>query len=219
MAQRFTFETSFDHVENPSARRPLERRYTPAELAAAREASQAEGYAAGEADALAAAAQSAAAKTADSLARIGEGVAALLAAQDAARLDTERNALTALQAIIAKLLPGLAARDPLTEVETFARSCLHEIIDEPRVVLRVPAGLYDAMRERLEPIAAASGYGGRIVLLADDTLTAGDARIEWADGGAERDLARQIDDIAARLAGHADPTTVPSANSSEETDI
>jgi flagellar assembly protein FliH len=200
MPQRFTFETSFDHVENTSARRPLERRYTPAELDAARQAALAEGHAAGRAEALAETAAATATKAAESLARLAEGLSRMIAAADETRAETERRAVGAVQGIITKLLPGLAARDPLAEVETFAKKCLHEIIDEPRVVLRVSATLYDGLRERLDPIAAASGYAGRIILLADDFLADGDARIEWADGGAERELVRQTNEITNRLA-------------------
>ena len=51
------------------------------------------------------------------------------------------------------------------------------------------------------PLSAQSGYEGKIVLIAEEALLPGDARVEWADGGAERDSARlwrQIDEIVAR---------------------
>lgn len=206
MPQKFTFDVSFDHIEGPGASRSRgERRYTRAELDATRSAALAEGHAAG----LAEAAKSAESLAADSLARIAQGIAALIAAQDATSFDTQRRAMSAMHAILAKLFPALAAKDALGEVESFATKCLHEVIDEPRVVLRVANEIYAPLRERLDALADAAGYAGRIVLIADDALAAGDARVEWADGGAERDLAAQCAQITELLDRRSDPVATP----------
>jgi len=191
LPQKFTFDISFDHLGAPSARSLAERRFTRSELEATRQSALAEGHAAG----LAEAAKSAQSLTADALARIAERLGALLAGQDAVTNDTQRRAIAAMQTIVAKLIPGLATKDPLTEVEAFATKCLHEAIDEPRVVLRVAQEIYEPLRERLDALAEGAGYAGRIVLLADDAIAAGDARVEWADGGAERNLAGQCAEI------------------------
>ena len=205
LPQKFTFDVSFDHLGAPSARSLAERRFTRGELEATRQSALAEGRAAG----LAEAAQSAQSLTADALTRIAEGFAELLATQDTATMDAQRRALTALQTIVAKLVPGLAAKDPLAEVEAFAAKCLHEAIEEPRVVLRVAQEIYEPLRERLDALAHAAGYAGRIVLLADDAIAAGDARIEWADGGAERNLAGQCAEIDELLERLRDPAAFP----------
>ena len=205
LPQKFTFDVSFDHLGAPSARSLAERRFTRSELEATRQSALAEGHAAG----LAEAAKSAQSLTADALARIAERLAALLAVQDAVTSDTQRRALAAMQTIIAKLVPGLAAKDPLTEVEAFATKCLHEAIDEPRVVLRVAQEIYEPLRERLDALAEGAGYAGRIVLLADDAISAGDARVEWADGGAERNLAGQCAEINDLLERRLDPAASP----------
>ncbi len=74
---------------------------------------------------------------------------------------------------------------------------------EPRVVVRLHDSLLDPLRERLEPVTAAAGYDGRIVLLADPGLAVGDCRVEWADGGIERDSERLWREVEAALARHA----------------
>jgi len=76
----------------------------------------------------------------------------------------------------------------------------------------------DAVRERIDAIAASSGYSGRIVLLAEESFSWGDARIEWADGGAERRLADQLNHIDAALARIAAPLSPPTPPSPEEND-
>jgi flagellar assembly protein FliH len=201
MPQKFNFDVSFDHLGVPSARSATERRFTRDELEATRHSALAQGHAAG----LAEAAKSAQALTADALAQIAEGLATLLAAQDAARIDMQRRAVATVQTMVTKLFPGLAAKDPLAEVEAFATKCLHEAIDEPRVVVRVAQEIYEPLRERLDALASAAGYAGRIVLLIDDAIAAGDARVEWADGGAERNLAGQCAEINELLERRSDP--------------
>jgi flagellar assembly protein FliH len=205
MPQKFTFDVSFDHLGTPTARSMAERRFTRNEMEATRQAALAEGHAAG----LAEAAQAADSLIAGSLAKIAGSLASLFAAQEATALETERRALDAMQTIITKLIPGLAAKDPLAEVEAFTTKCLHEAIDEPRVVLRVAEELYEKLREHLDTLANAAGYSGRIVLLADDAITGGDARVEWADGGAERNLTDQCTELSTLLDRRRDPAATP----------
>src|SRR6185312_4858076 len=188
-AKKFLFDMSFDALEDkdaPSA--PPVESFTRAELDAVREAAFAEGH------------ERALAEAAAALAALMEKLPALIAAEDARTANMQRDAVAALRAIIAKALPACAARAPMAEIEALASACLAEAIDEPRVVLRVGNEVYDAVRERIEAIAASAGYSGRIVLLAEESFTWGDARIEWADGGAERRLADQLNQIDAALA-------------------
>ncbi len=44
-------------------------------------------------------------------------------------------------------------------------------------------------REKLDEIARAHGFEGRLVVLGEPGIGAGDCRIEWADGGVNRDAA------------------------------
>ncbi len=197
MPQKFTFDVSFDGIESDTpAPRTLEKRFSRAEIDAARQVAHTEGHAAGVAEAEA----QATSQTARALEAIAQNIAHLIGTQDAATLETQRRAIAALRAIVGKTLPALAAKGAVAEVEAFAVKCLHEAIDEPRLVVRVSDTVYEPLRERIDAISAASGFAGRIVLLTDDGLTDGNARVEWADGGAERDFNRQLNDVDALLA-------------------
>ncbi len=69
------------------------------------------------------------------------------------------------------------------------------------MVVRVNDALYAEARERLEEIAQARGFGGKLVVLAEPGIAPGDCRIEWADGGIVRDRAATeaaIDDTVGR---------------------
>jgi flagellar assembly protein FliH len=215
-AKKYLFDISFDHVETiPSAPEPVfeqppEEKFTRAELEAAQQAARAEGHNAGVAEA----GTAAAATASTALEALAKSVTALIATQDATALETERRAITALRTIVSKTLPALAAKGAFTEIEAFAKKCLTEALDEPRVVLRVGSDVYETVRDQLEAMAAAAGYAGRIVLLADETLGASDARVEWADGGIERKLAEKLNEVDAAMARSCDPTAIPNPPSS-----
>jgi flagellar assembly protein FliH len=57
----------------------------------------------------------------------------------------------------------------------------------PHIAVRVNEGLYAAAREKVDDIARAHGFAGRLVVLGEPNIAVGDCRIEWADGGVNRD--------------------------------
>jgi flagellar assembly protein FliH len=206
MPKKYLFDVSFDQVAEKDEPPPVrEETFTRGELDEARHIAYTEGRGVGLAEATAAAAT----KAATALEAIAAALPAFMASQDERAAEIQRQAIAALRVVIAKALPAYAAREPLAEIEALAGKCLMEAIDEPRVVLRVANEIYEPMRERIDALAATSGYGGRIVLLGDDALSGGDIRIEWADGGAERRLAEQMNEIDAALARIADPSATP----------
>jgi len=198
--QRYLFDVSFDEPDPPhqngkNGRKP-EPTYTVGDLAAARESAFAAGRDAG----LAEAAQAAETHAAAALEAIDRNIAAL-AVQRAERDEaTERQAIALLRTVLQKAVPALSRKDPLAEIQEFVVSCLHEALDEPRLVLRVSDALFDEVQRRTAGITQAAGYGGKVVLLAEPALSPGDARVEWADGGAERiagRFARELDAVLA----------------------
>jgi flagellar assembly protein FliH len=90
-------------------------------------------------------------------------------------------------AIGAKLAAALIGREPAAEVELMIKACLADLRGEPRIVVRAAAPVVDQLKSRIDSIATDKGFTGAIVLLPDDGLTGADCRVEWADGGAERD--------------------------------
>jgi flagellar assembly protein FliH len=60
---------------------------------------------------------------------------------------------------------------------------------EPRLVVRVHEDQFDAVNERVQEIATQRAYAGKVIVLADPDTVPGDCRVEWADGGIERNTA------------------------------
>jgi flagellar assembly protein FliH len=102
-------------------------------------------------------------------------------------------------AILRKMHPALSAKRGLDEVESVLATCLEQLKNEPRLVAYVPNNLLDPLNERVGTISAARGFEGRVVLIGDPDLADSDCRIEWADGGLERDTRRLWADIETAL--------------------
>jgi flagellar assembly protein FliH len=93
-------------------------------------------------------------------------------------------------AIVRKLHPALVERQGLAEIESVLTQCLESLKQEPRLVAYVHSARLDALQERLTQLSAASGFDGRVVLIGDDAMGESDCRVEWADGGVEREAGR-----------------------------
>jgi flagellar assembly protein FliH len=130
--------------------------------------------------------------------------------------EAQRRAIEVAQIVLRKAVPALSRKAPLLEIEAMVADCLREAFDEPRIVLRVADVLFEALQKRLGALTASTGFAGRIVLLADEMLGPGDARVEWADGGAERDTGRLMRDIDGALARALDTIPVLGTSPLEE---
>lgn len=219
---KFLFDQSFDLPDAPrpgAARRaapppPPEPTFSKAELEAARQ----EGVEAGRAAALAEAERSTEARIAESLSSVAADIRALLAARQRYADEAQRDACEAMAVLLRKAVPALSRKAPLAEVEALLSDCLREAFDEPRIVLRVGDALFEPLQQRLSTITATAGFAGKVVLLADETLGAGDARVEWAEGGAERDPRRLMRDIDGALARALESIPLPGTSLPEEND-
>jgi flagellar assembly protein FliH len=199
-AMKFLFDNSFDVAESPAlspAAPP--RQFSEEDILAARD----EGFAQGEAAGRAAALTSIEQASAKTLTVIGARLNDAGQEIERIRAATMSDALKVLGAAIRKVIPELARRNALNEIEQLVRECLQAIYDEPRVVVRGHDRVIAALQPRIDAMAASCGFHGKIVLFADDQLNETDCRVEWADGGAERnldDMWRQIDAALERIA-------------------
>jgi flagellar assembly protein FliH len=105
-------------------------------------------------------------------------------------------------AIVRKLHPALVERQGLAEIEMVLGQCLESLKQEPRLVAYVHGSRLDALQERLAQLSASSGFDGRVVLIGNDEMGESDCRVEWADGGVEREAGRIWRAIEEVLAGY-----------------
>ncbi len=142
------------------------------------------------------------ARIANALDQLGNGVMRLLAERDATNAMRADQPVHLALTIVRKLMPEWARRGGLTEVEGMVRACLTDLIDEPRLIIRVAEDTLDLIRDHLDQTVGARGFGAKLMVIGDPTVAPGGCRIEWADGGVERDTAKlmaEIERCAQRL--------------------
>ncbi len=137
--------------------------------------------------------------TATALETIGARLASIASTQTETLDRTIRDATGLAMAIARKVATESLRRHPLIEIEGMIGASLARLIDEPRVAISVPDALLDELKERIGEVAARSGFDGKVVLLANPSLDGDDCRMEWADGGAERDTCAAWTDLEATI--------------------
>jgi flagellar assembly protein FliH len=209
--QKFMFDTSFDAPMHPKAaeisepetvveqvpEEPPPPVFSEEEVNFAREEAFAQGREEGlrEAESSRSWAEAGALKLiADALARVSED-------QTKANEANQKAAIEVALAIVRKLSPELAKKGALEEVSGVVRECLMILGNEQRVIVRVPEPLVEPIKARLDDMVNSAGFEGKVVVMAAPGLGAADCKVEWADGGAERDverLMRDIEEVAER---------------------
>lgn len=107
--------------------------------------------------------------------------------QSHAEIESLRDEAARLALAMAKKIASVAlAALPAGDVEIALRQAMHQAIGEPRITLRTSPAVVEAIEPRLAAIAHEEGYDGRIAIAAEPGIKAGDCRIEWRGGGAER---------------------------------
>lgn len=162
-------------------------------------AADAKGFARGREEGLEAAQNSIENTLTQNLAIISEQLTAMSARHTEAWDACQRHALALAVSITRKLAPDLANDSAPTVIEQRIADALPRLLNEPRVVIRVPDQILDALQTRIDEIAAAAGFAGQCILLSDNGLTGPDCHIEWADGGVEFDSRRLWQEIDAEV--------------------
>lgn len=183
-AERAAAEEAARKAAEEAAANPPPPTFSEEELAAARQQGFAEGMQKGKDETLNGINEAAR----RALEKIGMQMTALLETESERIVKQQSEAVSLAVGIIRKLMPGLAAEHGLAEVENAIRSALINHMEEQRLVIRAPSVLMDALKNRIDALGESMGYAGKLILLADDKLGPSDCRVEWADGGAERNM-------------------------------
>lgn len=171
-----------------------------AAVAEARKEAHAEGVAEGRRQAEAEADQA----LTQSLDRLSNAISDLLQTEADHQERRDREQLQVAVQLMQRLFPALTRRHGAKEIEAVVQESLNRLRDEPRVVIRIADRRLDALKDQIDKLTTKAGFDGKVVLLADDEIADGDVRVEWADGGAERDndrLWREIDKAMQRTLG------------------
>ena len=193
---KFLFDVDFA----PSAER--KQTITLAEhalkVAEAEKAAHDRGYAAAQTDAKVESDR----RVAAALERIAAAIASGNAALKEIETRLEGEAVEVAVAVGRKLAPALMAHEPFAEIAALASECFRQLVATPHIAVRVNDALYSTTQEKLGEIVRARGFEGRLVVLAESDIAPGDCRIEWADGGVNRDSAAADAEISKAVTGY-----------------
>ena len=191
---KFMFNADFA----ANAVNPADRPIAPADHAAKLAEAETNGYRKGFAAAEAEQSADARRRNTAALELIAVTTEALAKTLDAVEARLEAEAVEVAVAVGRKLATELVTREPMTELAALATECFKQLVATPHVVIRVNDSLHEFARNRINEIAQHRGFEGRLVVLAEPDIAPGDCRIEWADGGLNRDKAA-IDNVIAEL--------------------
>ncbi len=163
-ATKFLFDVDFAASDGKPERQAITLAEHALKLAEAETAAHRRGYE----DARTDAGIEAERRMADALEHIAASLAAASDALKAIEARLECEAVEVAVAVARKLAPALIAREPFAEISALASSCFRELIASPHIAVRVNDELYAATREKLDDIARARGFEGRLVVLAQD---------------------------------------------------
>lgn len=230
--KKFMFETDFDsepepepvdlEPEEPEEEEPEPEIIVPTfseeEMATARN----DGFAAGKQEGQQETSVSVEARIAETLTLIDAKCADLFETQKNESAELSRAAVSVAMEIAHKIMPSMAEDTALNEIERVIQSVFAKIVEEPNVTINVHPELVEALGSRIETMSKSRTYEGNIHVQPDPSAEIGDCRLEWSNGGTERnsaDMWRDIDDIVDKyLDGRPTVWSRPDETSPEPTE-
>lgn len=188
----FAFDTVFDEAGAVAYQAPPRKRlFTSDEVEQIRAAAFAEG----ERSAVA----QAEAQAADALADIARGARSALTALAAVAHEHRTGSAELALAAARRIADAALSRFPDAPVSAALEALAREIEAQPRLVVRVAAGLEGRVQDALDQTAAAIGFPGRITARADAALPPAAFVLDWGDGKAAFDPLAAAERVAVAL--------------------
>lgn len=205
MHKKFLFEESFDDARPMTMEDdPNDMVFNKTQLDQATAQAFAEGKAAGIEEAKASFEK----RTNDTCEHIASQIQMLLSNYGADIDDITEKSTGMVLFSLRKLVPELFARNAVNHIEGAVRQCFEFALEMPRLTIRIHSDVADEVEKRLLALIGKNGYAGKIVIQGDSSLTPGDCRIEWGNGGLENMPSESWNHIEQLLAASIPPEKV-----------
>ncbi|QUS55048.1 FliH/SctL family protein [Pseudovibrio brasiliensis] len=116
----------------------------------------------------------------------------------------EQNLVSMCFLIARRLCSHLIAREPLAEVVALLSECLAPLRKIPQILIEVPTEDTHALEEMVEGLVLNSSFEGKVHVVKSESMSRGDCRIEWPDGGIIRDRRKTVEHIEQVIKSHFD---------------
>ncbi len=193
---KYTFDQAFDGGAKTRFDLEIERLVNEAEEG------RKESYTKGVEDGRAQALQEIEAATREAITQFTNAATALF--DQRAQLETglKHEMVHLAYAIASKLSSALIRTRPTAEVQALIEDCLATVSQEPRLVVRVSENVSEPITKQLDAMKNATSFAGDIVLIGEPKMNDLDCRVEWPDGGSERNynaVKQQIEETVQRF--------------------
>lgn len=121
-------------------------------------------------------------------------------------------------AVCRKVVPALSEKNAVGEIQGLLEKNFHFLKDEPKISLRLNPFLADKVKPVLADLVKKESYAGKIAVIRDDSLPAGDCHVEWKNGGLQRnaqDVLNQTEELI-KLYTQAAPQIEPAEQKTGE---
>jgi flagellar assembly protein FliH len=216
VAEKFMFDHAFDEdpvvpLEPEILEDALEIEEEPEEIIPTFSAEEVElarqqGHETGKAEGLAATQEALTRQTNETLGLIDKKLQKAFSTQDSANEELSRAALSVAIGICNKMFPALAEKSSFDEINRVIEQVFNNIIEEANIRITVHSSLSEKIKERVSEISETKNYQGRVTFHEDEATEPGNCKVEWSNGGSERNSAelwREINAIVERNLGQS----------------
>lgn len=114
----------------------------------------------------------------------------------------EKDASNLAFAFASRFAERLVAQEPKAEILALLHQILAPLRKTPHISIRLNDAVADEIKAMVEAQMSELGFTGKLTVIADSTIMAGDCEVEWADGGIGRNLRSAIRQVEQLLEDH-----------------
>ena len=144
------------------------------------------------------------------LTKIDETMSGLFKIQREENELNRKESISVASAVVGKLFSSLDAEHGFDEVVKLTEETLDGLLREPSIAIHVSAPYADRVEERLGEYLQRRDFQGKFSVTGDSDMAAGDCRIEWVTGSAERSsntILEAAQDVITRNLNSVPPAT------------
>lgn len=121
---------------------------------------------------------------------------ALIAAASEDQKQQEQNVLALSKEIILKLLPSLSEDNAVAEIEKFLTDNFPNFSKEAKLSFYFHPDMLKKVQEIIARLANTNDFEGKISLHKDTALGMDDCRVEWENGGVEKNMHKMLEKVS-----------------------
>ncbi len=135
------------------------------------------------------------AQTQELLAKISDVLQALFVASKERAVTLEEEYLRMSVEIVKHILPTLEASQAQTVIEKFLQDNFANFCGEERLSFSFNPSMVRPASEIISKLAAQNDFEGKIAIHKDESLSPADCRVEWLNGGVERNSDKMLEKV------------------------